>query len=144
MLVAYDGSAAAERALAHAAELARPGDSVTVVNVMPEPGVGTRIEPPIGERSRQWHLLDRAQRFMAEREIEAHTLAPVGDAATEILAAAEQLAADVIVVARHRPRVPRAHGSISSRIVRAASCDVLVVHAADAEPGPHVRMGDAP
>jgi nucleotide-binding universal stress UspA family protein len=134
MLVAYDGSAAAQRALAHAAELARPGDSVTVVNVMPEPGVGARIEPPIGERSRQWHLLDEAQRFMAERDIEAHTLAPVGDAATEILAAAEQLEAGVIVVARSRGRGPRAHGSISGHIVRAASCDVLVVHAADAEP----------
>ncbi len=135
-LVAYDGSAAAQRALVHAAELARPGDSVTVVNVMPEPAVGARIEPPIGGRSRQWHLLDEAQRFMAEREIEAHTLAPVGNVASEILAAAEQLEADVIVVARDRARgLPRAHGSISGHIVRAASCDVLVVHAADAEPG---------
>ena len=144
MLVAYDGSAPAQRALAHAAELARPEDSVTVVNVMPEPGIGARIEPPTRERSRQQRLLDEAQRLMAERDIEAHTLAPVGDAATEILAAAEQLQADVIVVARHRGRAPDAHGSVSYRIVRAASCDVLVVHAGDAQPDPHVQMDDAP
>jgi nucleotide-binding universal stress UspA family protein len=138
MLVAYDGSAPARRALAHAAEFARPGDSLTVVNVMSEPGVGARIEPPTKERSRQRQLLDEAQRFMAERGIEAQTSAPVGDAAGEVLAAAEQIGADVIVVARHRGRAPHSHRSVSGRIVRAASCDVLVVHAADAEPGPDV------
>lgn len=143
MLVAYDGSAPAQRALAHAAEFARPGDTVTVVNVMSEPGVGARIEPPSKERSRQSRLLDEARRFMAERGIEAQTSAPVGDAASEILAAAERVGADVIVVARHRGRVPQLHGSISGRIVRAARCDVLVVHAADAEPGPDVGTNRA-
>ena len=60
MLVAYDGSAAAKRALAHAAEFALAGDVVTVVNVMPEPGVGAQIGPPVEERNRQWQLLDDA------------------------------------------------------------------------------------
>lgn len=143
MLVAYDGSAPAQRALAHAAEFAQPEDSVTVVNVMPEPGVGARIEPPSKERSRQWHLLDEAQRLMAERGINAQTRAPVGDAVTEILAVAEQVGADVIVVARHRGRVPQPRGSVSGRIIRGASCDVLVVHAAGAEPGPEVEREHA-
>jgi nucleotide-binding universal stress UspA family protein len=142
MLVAYDGSAPARRALAHAAAFARPGDGVTVVNVMPEPGVGARIEPPIKERGRQRRLLDEAQRFMAERGIEAQTSALVGDTADEVLAAAERIGAEVIVVARHRGRAPHSHRSVSGRIVRAASCDVLVVHAAEAAPdaGPdHAR-----
>ena len=137
VLVAYDGSVPARRALVHAAELARPGDAVTIVNVMPEPGVGARIEPPVDERNRQWCLLDEAQRLLAGRGIRARTMAPVGDAATEILAAAEVVSADVIVVARHRGHVPHPLGSITSRLVRSASCDVLAVHQASAEPGPH-------
>ena len=131
VLVAYDGSAPSRRALAHAAELARPGDSLTVVNVMPEPGVGARIEPPVKERADQRGLLDEARLFFAERGIDAGTAAPVGDAATEILTAAEGGGADVIVVARRSGRSHHLLGSISGRIVRAAHCDVLVVHPAD-------------
>ena len=133
LLIAYDGSAPARRALAHGADLAGPGDVVTVINVMPEPGVGARIEPPSHERNRQWSLLGEAQRFLAGRGIDAGVANPVGDAATEILAAAERIGADVIVVARQRRRAPHLLGSISGHIVRSASCDVLVVHEAGTE-----------
>jgi nucleotide-binding universal stress UspA family protein len=133
LLIAYDGSAPARRALAHGADLAGPGDVVTVINVMPEPGVGARIEPPSDERNRQWSLLGEARQFLAGRGIDAGTATPVGDVATEILAAAERIGADVIVVARQRGRAPHLLGSISGRIVRSACCDVLVVHEAGAE-----------
>jgi nucleotide-binding universal stress UspA family protein len=143
VLVAYDGSAPAQRALAHAADLARPGDVLSVVNVMAEPGVSARIEPPSEERNRQWQVLHEAQRFLAGRGIEARTVAPVGDAATEILAAADRVRADVIVVARHRGRVPHMLGAITRRLVRAANCDVLLVHEPRAEPGPRTAPGNA-
>ena len=100
---------------------------------MPEPGVGARIQPPSDERNRQWSLLGEAQQFLAGRGIDAGTATPVGDVATEILAAAERIGADVIVVARQRRRAPHLLGSISGRIVRSACCDVLVVHEAGAE-----------
>jgi nucleotide-binding universal stress UspA family protein len=128
VLVAYDGSAPSQRALAHAADLGRPGDIFTVANVMREPGLGARIEPPLEERNQQQALLDEARRFLAGRGIEARTLAPVGNAATEILAAAERIGADVIVLARHGGHLPHGLGSATGRIVRSASCDVLVVH----------------
>ncbi|MGZ4401003.1 MAG: universal stress protein, partial [Gaiellaceae bacterium] len=54
-----------------------------------------------------------------------------GDAASEILAAAREVGADLIVVGRHHGKAAHLLGSTSSRIVRAARCDVLVVHAAD-------------
>lgn len=136
MLVGYDGSTPARRALEHTADFARPGDRVAVVSVMPEPGVGARITPPSEARNRQWQLLQEAREFLASRGVEAETVALVGDAATEILAAAERWAADVIVVARHRGRTAHLHGSISGRIVRGATCDVLVVHAGDPRPHP--------
>jgi nucleotide-binding universal stress UspA family protein len=139
LLVAYDGSPAARRALAHAAQLARPQDNLSVVNVMPEPGVSARIQPASEERHRQRLLLEEAQRLLAASGIEARTIASVGDAATEILATAERLPADLIVVGRHRGRASHLLGSTSSRLVRSATCDVLVVHTAsgpEATPAP--------
>jgi nucleotide-binding universal stress UspA family protein len=135
VLLAYDGSAPAQRALVHAANLARPGDVVNVVNVMPEPGVSARMEPPIEERNRQWHFLDEAERYLAGRDLEVRKFGPVGDAAVEILAAAEQIGADVIVVARRHGRRAHLLGSISSRLVHSAKCDVLVVHGGSREGG---------
>jgi nucleotide-binding universal stress UspA family protein len=81
---------------------------VSVVNVMPEPGVSSRIEPPSEERHRQQHLLDEARRFLAGSRIETRTVAPVGDTAREILAAAERIGADLIIVA---PRARRSRPS---------------------------------
>jgi nucleotide-binding universal stress UspA family protein len=133
LLIGFDGSAAAGQALAHAAELAGPDDSVSVVNVMPEPGISARIEPPSDERYRQRLLLDEALRLLANSGVRAQRVASVGDAATEILAAAERLGADVIVVGRRRGRAAHLHGSLSSRLARAATCDVLVVHETDGE-----------
>ena len=65
-LVAYDGSAPARHALRRAVELAAPGDVVSVVNVMAEPGVSARIGPP-KDRRRQGELLHEAAEYLAER-----------------------------------------------------------------------------
>jgi nucleotide-binding universal stress UspA family protein len=130
VLVAYDGSEAARRALAHAADLARPDDRLAVVNVMPEPGVSAAIGPP-SEQLRQEEALDDARGFLAQQGIEAELLARVGNAASEILAAAEQVDADVVVLGRRRGPGPHLLGSTSSHVVRSARCDVLVVHEGD-------------
>jgi nucleotide-binding universal stress UspA family protein len=115
VLVAYDGSSAARRALEHAADLARPGDGMTVVNVMHEPGVSARMEPP-SERLRQEEILADARGYLACRGIEARMLAKVaGNAAHEVLAAADHVGADVLVVARRRGPSSHILGSTSSR-----------------------------
>jgi nucleotide-binding universal stress UspA family protein len=130
VLVAYDGSEAARRALAHAADLARPDDRLAVVDVMPDPGVSAAIGPP-SEQLRQEQALDDARGFLAERGIDAELLARVGNAASEILAAAEQVDADIVVLGRRRGPGPHLLGSISSHVVRSARCDILVVHEGD-------------
>jgi nucleotide-binding universal stress UspA family protein len=137
LVLAYDGASPARHALERAAELARPGDLVSVVNVMPDPGVSARVKPPSEQRNRQWRMLDEAQQLLAGRGIESRRVAAVGNVAREILGAAERAEADVIVVARHRGRVLHARRSVSWRIIRGASCDVLVVHDAPAEGGLH-------
>lgn len=134
VLVAYEDSSAARRALEHAADLARPTDRMTVVNVMHEPAVSARIGPP-PERIRQQEILDDAGGYLADRGIEARTLAKIGDnAAHEILTAADDVGADVLVVARRRRPTAHILGSTSSRIVHSAKCDVLVVHDRSPEP----------
>jgi nucleotide-binding universal stress UspA family protein len=127
VLVAYDGSEAARRALARATELARDDDRMTVVDIMPEPGVSSAIAPP-SDRLRQERMLEDATRFLAGRGIQARTLAPIGDAASEILAAAERIDADAIVIARRAKPTSHLLGSTSGHVVRSAKCDVLVVH----------------
>ena len=135
VLVAYDGSSAARRALEHAADLAGSNDRMTVVNVMREPGVSARAVEPPPERIRQEQILDDASEYLADRGIEARTLAKIGDsAAHEILTAADNVGADVLVVARRRGRTAHILGSTSSRIVQSAKCDVLVVHDGSPEP----------
>ena len=130
-LVAYDGSAPARHALRRAVELAAPGDVVSVVNVMAEPGVSARIGPP-KDRRRQGELLHEAAEYLAGHGIDAQLVPAVGNPAHEIVTAAEQSGADVIVLARHGGRqTPHILGSVTTRVVRDARCDVLVVHGDD-------------
>lgn len=130
-LVAYDGSAPSRGALHRAVELTEPGDAVSVVNVMAEPGVSARIGPP-KERARQAELLHEAAAYLAAHGIDAELIPAVGHAAHEIVAAAREVGADVIIVARHSGHhTPHLLGSVTTRIVRDAGCDVLVVHGGD-------------
>ena len=136
LLVAYDGSTAARAALGRAAELARQGDEVGVVNVMPEPGVSSRLAPPVEERRRQTALLEEAERLLSRRGIAARCFAAVGGEAAETLAVARDWGADLIVVGARRGPLLGTVGALSDRIARRAGCDVLVVHA-DAEVSRH-------
>ncbi len=92
LLVPYDGSPSAHAALRRVAELARRGDEVSVVTVMPEPGVSSRLGPFVEERRRQAVLLEEARCFLSRRGIEVRRVAAMGGVVTETLAAAERLA----------------------------------------------------
>jgi nucleotide-binding universal stress UspA family protein len=128
LLLAYDASPPAERALLHAAELVGQHGKVIVINVIPIQSVSARLETVSDrQRSRQAQILRAATTQLSRRGLASETIEAAGDPATEILAAAEATHADLIVVGRggHRHLL---HGSLSGRLVRGASCDVLVVH----------------
>jgi nucleotide-binding universal stress UspA family protein len=129
ILVAYDGSAAARRALAHAADLANPGDGIAVVHVIPYQAVSARLEP-IGDKARaeQDQLLTAAQHQLGDRGLTAETIAAVGDVCAAILDTAERTGADVIVLGRRQRRHPNLRGSVTAKLVRYADRDVLIVH----------------
>ena len=127
LLVAYDGSPVAKRALEHAATLVGRGGELAVVNVIPVQSVSSRLETVTDEeRSRQASILREARAALARRGIEPQLIDAVGDPVTEILAAAEATNAMTIVVGRSERR-HLAHGSLDSRLVRGAQADVLVV-----------------
>lgn len=128
LLLAYDDSPAADRALEHAANLAKHGDELIVINVIPVQSISARLETVTeSERARQTSILLRAEALLAREGIEVRTIEAVGDPCTEILAAAEAAKVGTIVVGRGG-RGHLLRGSVSGRLVRAARCDVLVVH----------------
>lgn len=113
ILVGFDGSEASRRALDTAADLVGYGSSLAVVHVRP---AGSSPDDAV----------DRARTQLLRRQLTARYLEPCGEPASEIVAAAEEVGADLIVVGR-RNVLRRVLGSVSAEVVRGASCDVLVV-----------------
>lgn len=113
----YDDSDAAQRALDRAAELTGYGSTLTVVSVARN-----------GSASSTDALCNARERLL-RRHVLATYLEPVGEPADEIVGAAEELGADLVVVGRRGlgPLRRLVLGSVSDAIVRRAPCDVLVV-----------------
>ena len=125
VLVAYDGSPEAKRALAEAAVFARHGHRVAVLHVIPAQSVSSRlvtVSEAQGEEQRR--LLSEAARLLSREGVEVDTVGVAGDPLREILALAEELDARLVAVGGHRHQFR--HG-IGDRLVRRACCDVLVV-----------------
>jgi nucleotide-binding universal stress UspA family protein len=131
VLFAYDGSAYAKRALRYAKRFG-PDLEAVVITVSP-----VLIEGPPTEQSTDPQRdmeaaraqLEEASRILGEDGVEADTVHVAGNPAAEILAAAEERRADLIVVGqRGRSAISRfIEGSVTDRVVRHAACDVLVV-----------------
>jgi nucleotide-binding universal stress UspA family protein len=132
ILLCYDGSSEAKRALERVAEIAAAVPSrVTVVSVAeplyPDPPWTGYADPREEQAHRQ--LLDEALQELGRRGIKAASAEPTGHTADSIVTAAQERHADLVVVgSRHRSVVKRLlFGSVSAEIVVDAPCDVLVV-----------------
>jgi nucleotide-binding universal stress UspA family protein len=130
VIVAFDGSEPARRALDHAADLVGRGGSLCVIHVIATQALSSRLETVSeSERAAQDRLLEESERILARHGVGAELVAVAGDPATEILAAADSLGAGVIVIGRRRrSRRHLVRTSLSSTLVRRAGTDVLVVH----------------
>ena len=134
IVVGYDGSDNAQRALGRAADLAGCEGVVTVVAVSREltplrggsPGA-VHVDPKEIEANRR--ALEEARAFLAVKGIESRTVEGTGDAADEIINVVGVEDADLIVVGtRGRNAIGRLLlGSVSTKIAQRAPCDVLVV-----------------
>jgi nucleotide-binding universal stress UspA family protein len=128
VIAAYGGSLAGRRALVHAAGIVGRAGTVTVVNVVPSQSIGSRLETVSdAQRNRQRQLLDEAGAILASHGVDAEFVTACGSPYTEILAAAEASAADILVVGRGRRWRHPIAGSLAIRLASRAPSDVLVV-----------------
>ena len=117
ILVGYDGSEAGRRALDAAADLVVHGSALSVATVATGPEDHAR------------KLLSEARGLLLRRHVTARYLEPVGEPADMLVQTAREVGADLIVLGR-RDQTPLKRlvlGSVSSKVLGAAECDVLVV-----------------
>ncbi len=134
ILVAHDGSKSSEKALKKAFQIAETfGSSLTVLSVIPELYLTELMEV---DRARILDTMTRETREMMEkiktkskRLKSLKTVIKQGDPADEVLKTAEKMKADVIITGSHGRHGAQRFllGSVSSKIVDHAECDVLVV-----------------
>jgi nucleotide-binding universal stress UspA family protein len=136
ILIAIDGSAPAREAVEFGLELAGEHDaSVTFVTVVPEvdiapvSGFGMTAAVVHELRADEEEPLEEALELAAEAGVKAHRRLLRGDAVDEIVAYADVIDADLIVVGSrgHGALASALLGSVSRGILREARRPVLVV-----------------
>lgn len=132
IVVGYDETEPAKRALEAAAELASAFGAKVIVTSIARMLVGKGIGPvdPVDPPELHTEELRHAAAFLAERGLEGEYEVALGDPAREILELAERRGADLIVVGTREPNLlKRLLGlSVSGAVQRKAHCDVLIVH----------------
>ena len=130
IVVGYDGSDAAKRALQRAADFAKEGDRIVVVasaepHTKSGPTGGALRDPSEFQHRRD--DLEQAKQFVSEQGLDAELVEAQGDPGTAIVEAASDT--DLIIVGSRglNPLQRMLLGSVSSKVVHRAPCDVLVV-----------------
>jgi nucleotide-binding universal stress UspA family protein len=137
ILLGYDESEAAKRALERAARVAKAlGSELLVTSVAPiminigrSAGPGDPTDPP------EAHIeeLRHARAYLEGEGIQAEYLPAMGDPAKTIADVAKERGADLIVLGTHEPGVlGRLFGqSVTEAVAHKVHCDVLIVHPGD-------------
>lgn len=132
ILLAYDGSEGAKRALEQAAELAeRDGRGMTVVSVAETVDLGragSHIVPEGEDQERKRELADAVERLSA-RGVKVRAVERKGEPAAMIVDEAEKEHTELIVVGTRGLSAAKRMvlGSVSTAVVQHAPCSVLVV-----------------
>jgi nucleotide-binding universal stress UspA family protein len=124
ILLAYNDTDVANRALERAAQLAQMYEAKLVVtSVRPVLVAPAQLDGPGPE-------LERAASVLRERGIEPELVEAVGDIAAAIVEVADTHDVGLIILGTREPsQVERLLGhSVSETVQRMARCDVLIVH----------------
>ena len=130
VLLAYDGSDGAKRALAVVTALHHEGDAVTVVTSvegLPLFGYAGTLPSPEQEGERHRQAVE-AQTTLAEHGVEAGVVELHGDPAVAILDEADEEGAELIVLGTRGMSTAERWlvGSVSTKVLHHAHCSVLV------------------
>lgn len=130
ILVAYDGSESARRALEQAASMVNGGklSVLSVAEVLQQFGRAGAIALPEIEDERKQDLSE-AMGILQQRGVQAQAVVRRGDPAAVILDEAEREGADLIVIGTRGLNGARRWllGSVSTHVMHHAPCNVLVV-----------------
>lgn len=132
IVVGYDGSAAAHRALLRAADEAEDRDAVVIVTSASEVhSTGPAAEPLLEPTADPSELLAAAKATVTARSSAADVVlvAREGDPEEELLEVARAAGADLVIVGRRGTDFAARTllGSVAARVIERAPCDVLVV-----------------
>ncbi|HTU86479.1 MAG TPA: universal stress protein [Solirubrobacteraceae bacterium] len=134
IVIGYDESDAAKRALERAADLAKAFDSeLLVVSVAPiTTNIGRSAGPIDSTDPPSAHIeeLKHAQTYLEGRGLQAEYAPAIGHPAETLAQAAEDRGADLVVLGTREPNViARLFGqSVSESVAHRVHCDVLIVH----------------
>lgn len=134
IVIGYDDSEPAQRALRRTAELAKAFDAfvvaVSAARAMVGAGHGTGPIDPTDPPELHREELGHAKSVLDELGVAAAYEVGLGDPVDLIIQAAETREADLIVVGTNEPGlISRLLGlSVSENVQRRAHCDVLIVH----------------
>ena len=133
IILGYDDSDTAERALERAAELTKAfGAELTVASIAPivtsigrSAGTVDAADPP----SEHVEELKHAQAYLEGQGVTADYQAGLGHPAETIAELARERGADLIVVGHHHSGISRLLGqSVSDSVAHKVHCDVLLVY----------------
>jgi universal stress protein A len=133
IILGYDDSDTAKRALERAAELAKAfGAELIVTSIAPiMTNIGRSAGPvdPTDPPSEHFAELEQAKSYLEQQGVTAEYLAGLGHPAETIAELAKERDADLIVVGHHHSGISRLLGqSVSDSVAHRVSCDVLLVY----------------
>jgi nucleotide-binding universal stress UspA family protein len=132
ILIAYDGTDSARRALERAVTIAGDGDVLGLISVVPLVGTGGRSGGPFpagdGPAEHRDDLTEGAGLLAEHGRAVSETIEAIGDPATAICDAAAEHGYDMIAIGSRNLRGMKRLllGSVAEKVVHHAACDVLV------------------